>query len=352
MQLTVQGFGKTEYEIEVGEDDTTETMRQKVASAAGLAEDSFHMGFGGKDEGEDITELSAGDTIILTKTQKYGAIAELHALGVTDITAEKWGSVMDPEVACLLLQAEVATVIPNGFLWGESLTSLDLSAVSVVTQIGNGFLSESDVTSVDLSGLSSVTHIGSEFFCECMSLTELDLSSLSKLTKIEKGFLYNCGNLTALNLPPLNRVTEISRHFLAKCQALKTLHLPSLSSATYIGDYFLSDCNALATLDLTPLSSVTYIDIEFLANSGITALDLTPLSGVTRISGGGEYFLQNCTNLTALDVPRNTVVWSTVKQGKLSHLLVEPGARDESPEQRKRMRRAQLTESDDGDVSS
>ena len=70
MQLTVQGFGKTEYEIEVGEDDTTETMRQKVASAAGLAEDSFHMGFGGKDEGEDITELSAGDTIILTKTQK------------------------------------------------------------------------------------------------------------------------------------------------------------------------------------------------------------------------------------------------------------------------------------------
>ena len=331
MQLTVQGFGKTEYEIEVGEDDTTETMRQKVASAAGLAEDSFHMGFGGKDEGEDITELSAGDTIILTKTQKYGAIAKLHALGVTDITAEKLGGVKDPEVASLLLQAEVATVIPNAFLWGESLTSLDLSAVSVVTQIGDCFLAEcKTVTSVDLSGLSSVTHIGSNFFCRCMSLTELDLPSLSKLTKIE-------------------------HHFLAECRALKSLRLPSLSSAKYIGDAFLLHCNALATLDLTPLSSVTRIDIEFLANSGITALDLTPLSGVTEIWGGGEYFLQNCTNLTALDVPRNTVVWSTVKQGKLSHLLVEPGAkrsRDESPEQRKRMRRAQLTESDDGDVSS
>ena len=31
------------------------------------------MGFGGKDEGEDVMQLSAGDTIILTKSQK-GAI--------------------------------------------------------------------------------------------------------------------------------------------------------------------------------------------------------------------------------------------------------------------------------------
>ena len=66
MELVVQGFGK-EYVIEVGEDDTIATMRQKVASAAGLREDSFRMGFGGKDEGEDITQLSAGDIVVLTK---------------------------------------------------------------------------------------------------------------------------------------------------------------------------------------------------------------------------------------------------------------------------------------------
>ena len=90
MQLVVQGFSK-EYVIEVGEDDTTATMRQKVASAEGLCEDSFRMGFGGKDEGEDIRELSAGETITLTKSLKYEAISALHALGETDITAERLG---------------------------------------------------------------------------------------------------------------------------------------------------------------------------------------------------------------------------------------------------------------------
>ena len=69
MELTIQGLGK-DFVIEVGEKDTTETMRQKVASATELCEDSFRMGFGGKEEGEDITELSAGDTVVLTKTMK------------------------------------------------------------------------------------------------------------------------------------------------------------------------------------------------------------------------------------------------------------------------------------------
>ena len=69
MELTIEGLGK-DFVMEVGEKDTTETMRQKVASATGLCEDSFRMGFGGKEEGEDITELSAGDTVVLTKTMK------------------------------------------------------------------------------------------------------------------------------------------------------------------------------------------------------------------------------------------------------------------------------------------
>ena len=69
MDVTIKGCNGNSYVIEVGVDDTSETMRQKVASAVGLAEDSFHMGFGGKDEGDDITQLSAGDTIFLTKTK-------------------------------------------------------------------------------------------------------------------------------------------------------------------------------------------------------------------------------------------------------------------------------------------
>ena len=70
MEVVIKDCADNSYVIEVGVDDTTETMRQKVASAVGLAEDSFHMGFGGKEEGDDITQLSAGDTIILTKSKK------------------------------------------------------------------------------------------------------------------------------------------------------------------------------------------------------------------------------------------------------------------------------------------
>ena len=151
MELTIKDCSNNLYVIEVGVDDTTETMRQKVATAAGLAEDSFHMGFGGKQEGEDITQLSAGDTVMLTKTKKYEALAELHALGETDITAERLETVEDPVVACLLLQAEVATVIPNSFLAHTSLTTLDLSAVSCVTEISYYFLGGcSTLTSVNL----------------------------------------------------------------------------------------------------------------------------------------------------------------------------------------------------------
>ena len=91
MDLNIKGFDTNKHTVEVGVDDTVEGLRRKVASAMGLPEDGFCMSFGDEalGEGADMTQLSAGDTIILTKTQKYQAIAELHALGETDLTAER-----------------------------------------------------------------------------------------------------------------------------------------------------------------------------------------------------------------------------------------------------------------------
>ena len=73
---------------------------------------------------------------------------------MTDITAEKLESVEDPEVACLLLQAEVATIIPDWFLSCTSLTRLDLSAESIVTHIGDSFLAH----------CTSLTSVGEDLF--------------------------------------------------------------------------------------------------------------------------------------------------------------------------------------------
>ena len=208
MDLTIKGWNGVKDTVELGEDDTPAVMRRKVASAVGLPEDGFVMSFGGvaMDEGYDMTQLSAGDTIVLSTTTKQVARAALHALGETDITAERLKTVRDPEVACLLLQAEVATVIPDCFLWNTSLTSLDLSAESVVTHIGSDFLGNcTSLTSIDLSGLIHVTEIGIGFLFECSALRTVDLSPLSSVTQISKDrsmsfFFWGCTSLESIYL--------------------------------------------------------------------------------------------------------------------------------------------------------
>ena len=201
MDVHFEDFKANQHTVEVGADDTAEDMRRKVASAMGLPEDSFCMSFGDEAmvEGYDMTQLSAGDTIVLTKSMKYEAVAALRALGETDLTAERLEEVEDPEVACLLLQAEVTTVIPDGFLAMGSLTRLDLSAVSFVTQIGDKFLEDcTSLTSIDLSGLSNVTVIGMGFLAYCTTLITLDLSPLTTVTVIGESFLHGCEALTNL----------------------------------------------------------------------------------------------------------------------------------------------------------
>ena len=376
MDVHFEDFKANQHTVEVGADDTAEDLRRKVASAMGLPEDSFCMSFGDEamGEGADMTQLSAGDTINLTNTQKYEAIAALHALGERNITPERLEDVEDPEVACLLLQAEVATVIPDEFLRKAWVTRLDLSAVSIVTQIGDNFLEGTSLTTIDLSGLSNVTVIGSHFLFACSSLTTLDLTPLNHVTAIGSGFLSHCNSLTTLALP-LN-VTRIESFFLSGCNSLTTVDLTPLNHVTVIGSRFLNECSSLTTLDLSPLNNVTMIGDYFLhACNSLTTLDLSPLKNVTQI---GRYFLDDCKSLATLDLsPLNKVqyvqtcmisgsgfatsctslksiylsgcssaVSSTVRNSEeLKHLVVEARpkrSRDESPEQaHKRQRHAQ-----------
>ena len=347
MEVVIKDFADNSYVMEVGVDDTTETMRQKVASAVGLAEDSFHMGFGGKDEGDDITQLSAGDTIILTKTMKFEARAALYALG-EDITAERLDTVEAAEVACLLLQAEVATVIPKGFLSRSSITRLDLSAVSCVTEIADDFLHGcTSLISIDLSGLARLTRIGTSFLAGCSSLTAVDLSPLRNVTRIDDrflaccsslkvvdlsplrnvtdvgaSFLHYCRRLTAVDLSPLRNVTHISPNFLYHCGSLTSVDLSPLRNVTRISKCFLAGCSRLTSVDLSPLSNVAHISTHFLYHCGsLTAVDLSPLSNVTHI---GKYFLSDCSSLTELDLSplRNVTHMGDVPDGNYTSLRI------------------------------
>ena len=352
MDVNIKGFDTNEHVVEVGADDTVEDLRRKVASAMGLPEDGFCMSFGSEAMGEGavMTQLSAGDTIVLTKTKKYEAIAELRALGETDLTTERLAQVEDPVVACLLLQAEVATVIPYGFLENSSLTSLDLSAESIVTHIGERFLFNcTSLISIDFSGLSNVTQVGAVFLANCSSLTTLDLSPLSNVTQLAHNFLSGCKSLTNVDISPLSNVTQVGTYFLANCLSLTTLNLSPFSNVTQVDSHFLAKCNSLTTLNLSPLSNVTEIGAFFLANcTSLTTLDLSPLSRVThiRMGFGGKCFAANCTSLMSIYLTGcSSVMSNEVRKGELKHLVVEARpkrSRDESPEEsQKRRRQAQ-----------
>ena len=224
----VQGLDGVEHEIEVSVDDTGRDLLRKVASAVRLREDGFDMTF--RDEviakGEDVVQLR-GHRVVVTQVntqRKDDAIAELRALGETIFAEARLKQVTDPKVACLLLQAQVATAIPDYFFSSSAVTCIDLSHASAVTVIGNDFLRDcTALTKVELGGLQGVTSIGSNFLFGCTSLSTVDLSGFHAVTSIGNNFLFGCASLSTVDLSGLQAVTAVGQHFLHWCTALTTL---------------------------------------------------------------------------------------------------------------------------------
>ena len=312
MDLTIKDFDEKEHVVEVGVDDALEHLRLKVASAAGLQEDSFQMTFKGevlRDE-EGIKELSAGDTITLVRTTKFAAIAALHALGETDLTNERLATVDDPDVARLLLEAEVATLIPDNFLQHSATTRLDLGAVSVVTEIGDWFLYRCpQLTEIDLSGLCNVSVMGDCFINHAEQLESINLSGFGSVTEIGEGFL-NYSALRTVDLSVFRRVTVIEEDFLGYCKHLTSVDLSGLSNVTEIGDGFLYGCLALKRVCLSGLRSVVTIGHSFFGDcSCLQVVDgLSALSGVRSIGEGFFYFCSELTRIDASGLSKDALV--------------------------------------------
>ena len=304
MEICVKSFDGEKYTVEVGVDDTTADIRRKVASAAELREDGFDMSFGEKllAEGDDTTQLSAGDTVVLTNnSQKYNAIAALRDLGETALTSERFKGLADPNLVHLFLQAEVVTELPNAFLAGSPFSELDLSGVPGVTAIGFSFLYDcTSLHTADLSGWSNVTQIGSQCFYRCTSLTALDLSGWNSVRQVGQCFISHCRSLTTLALPGWRNVSQIEFSFLSNCSALHTLDLSGWSSVTQIGDRFLYNCNSLTTLDVSGWSNVTHVGSDFLSCCrALTELDLSTWKDVTQV---GNSFVSGCKSLKRLNL--------------------------------------------------
>ena len=287
MEICVKSFDGEKYTVEVGVDDTTADIRRKVASAAELCEDGFDMSFGGKllAEGDDTTQLSAGDTVVLmkTKSQKDDAIAALRDLGETRLTSERLEGLRDPKLVHLFLQAEVVTEIPYEFLSHATFSELDLSGVSGVTAIGDCVLQScTSLHTADLSGWSNVGLLKSFFLSKCTALRTLDLSGWNNVTRVDMYFLSNCTSLTTLDISGWNNVTQLGHCFLAGCTALRILDLSGWNNLTQVDDYFLSNCSALQTLDLSGWTTVQHIGKRFLKGCNIptSSINITGSSSV------------------------------------------------------------------------
>ena len=287
MEICVKSFDGEKYTVEVGVDDTTADIRRKVASAAELCEEGFDMSFGGKllAEGDAMTQLSAGDTVVLTKTksQKDDAITALRDLGERELTEERFDGLTDPKLIHLFLQAEVVTETPCDFLSHATFEELDLSGVPGVTAEGGNFLYDcSSLHTADLSGWSNVTHIENCFLANCTSLTTLDLSGWSNVTRVGDCFLYNCIALRTLDLSGWHNLMQVEDYFLSCCSALRTLDLSGWGNVARVGDYVLYNCSALQTLNLSGWKSVQHIEKGFLEGCKIptSSINVTGSSSV------------------------------------------------------------------------
>ena len=302
MEICVESFDGEKYTVDVGVDDTIADIRKKVASAAELCEDGFDMSFGEKvvTEGDNTTQLSAGDTVVLTKTksQKDDAIAALRDLGETRLTSDRFKCLADPKLVHLFLQAEVVTEIPSEFLRGGTFEELSLSGVSGVTQILDCFLQDcTSLYTADLSGWSHVTHVGDFFIAQCTSLTTLDLSGWNNVTRIGSCFLACCKSLTTVDLSGWNSVTQIEMRFFSYCTSLTSLDLSGWSNVSHVPHHFLSNCKALRTLNMRGWSHVTHIGDDFATQcTSLTTLDLSRWGKVMVIGKGvlGDCNLHKC----------------------------------------------------------
>jgi hypothetical protein len=126
-----------------------------------------------------------------------------------------------------------------------------------------------------------VAAIEYEFLVSCESLTALDLSALTQVTSIGDFVLSKCTSLRSIDLSKLASVTSIGQGFLMGCKSLPAADLSGMIALTAIGDFCLCECRALASVCMSGLTQITSIGRDFLADTSVRALDLSNLVSLT-----------------------------------------------------------------------
>ena len=146
-----------------------------------------------------------------------------------------------------------------------------------------------------------IVEIGRSAFGSCKKLTEISLPSSIKI--IKSGAFKSCENLEKIHLN--QGLAEIEASAFYDCKNLRSIYIPS--SITKIGNYVLQYCSNLESITVEEGNPI--YDSREGSNALIKTSDNLLLWGCkntiipTSINGIGGYAFQNCTDLTAIDLP-------------------------------------------------
>lgn len=159
------------------------------------------------------------------------------------------------------------TSIDNYFLFGNSLTSIDIRGFINLTSIGSHFLYQChNLTSFDTRGLINATSIGDHFLTGCHNLASIDTRGLINTTSIEAFFLSNCHSLTSLDTCGLINARSIGKDFLFNCYNLESINTRGFINVKSIGEKFLFRCGNMTSFDIYGLINITSIGSYFLSD--------------------------------------------------------------------------------------
>jgi uncharacterized repeat protein (TIGR02543 family) len=187
------------------------------------------------------------------------------------------------------LDGEQVTSIDAWAFASNSLTNVDLSAMSSLNSIGYGAFHNNYITSVDLTGLSELHTIDEKAF-EDNLLSSLDFTGLISLNTIGDDAFYN-NSISSLDFAPLTNLVEIQNAAFSH-NSIVSVNFSGLTQLTSIGRFVFAG-NPLTEFALpTPgISGGYWRDDEGLTHdTGETVSDLDSYYYYTILD---EYTLQD-----------------------------------------------------------
>ena len=219
-----------------------------------------------------------------------------------------------------LVIGEHVKSIPNYFMYGTNLTSIDATNATSLKYIYSYAFSESSyLVSAKLS--ESIEYIGDSAFYSC-KLMELDMSVLTNLNTIGSSAFYSCKGLDSITIG--SKVTSLAKNAFSYCSNVSTINYdaPNISNGgttRVLSDTIGSNVYEIDGLEVIIGSHVVSLPNYFMDSTYATKVDA---SKATLLKTIGDYAFNSASYLTSVVLPESIEIigQSAFSQCKLMEL--------------------------------